>query len=190
MTLAIVTVILTVIMFNQSKYIEGAALINLADEIGLSLSQAQAYGISVRELTPGSDDFTVAYGLSMSLLSDGSNMAALSFADRNSDNIYNGDWSCSLSGASECLEKKNFILGNYIDAFCIVPLVGEDECDTIGRVDVVYVRPNPEAQITMFDLTGSAYSPPSWQGIKTVFKSPSGQSRSVTVYRSGQISVQ
>ncbi len=192
-TLSIIAVLLTVIIFNQAKYTEAAALSNLADDLGLSFSQAQAYGIGVREFSAGSANFSSAYGLTLSLLSSGSNSAALFFADRGSgtgggDRIYNGDWSCPISSTSECLEKKRFTRGNYLFTLCVVPLSGADDCSVVRRADVVFVRPNPEAQIRLFDGNGSSYTPSNWKGVKFVLKSPSGLSRTVTVYKSGQIS--
>src|SRR3989338_6334842 len=74
--LGIASVIMTVIILRQSAYTDGAALTNLADDIGSTISQAQTYGIGVKELSTGSSDFSAAYGLAFSLLaSDGSNSA-------------------------------------------------------------------------------------------------------------------
>lgn len=189
-TIGIVSVILTIIVSNQSKYADIAALGNLADEIGLTLSQAQSYGIAVRELSPGSDDFSAAYGLSMSLLPSGSNTSYLFFADRNANHAYDGDWTCATGGASECLDKKQILRGHYIDTICVVPTSGAEECSGIGRVDMSFVRPHTEAQIVFFDTSGSLYTPSSLKGAHVTFKSPTGISRSVVVYQSGQISVQ
>jgi len=187
--ITIVTVILTIVVMNQSTYTDTAALSNLADEIGLTISQAQAYGIGVKEFTPGSGEFTSSFGLTFSLLSSGSNKDYLSFADRNVDQIYSGDWSCPVGGASECLSKANISRGNYINSLCIVRTSGADLCD-VGRVDMIIVRPNPEARIIFFDTNGQQYSPANIKGARIVLKSPRGSTRSVVVYGTGQISVQ
>ena len=82
-SISIVSVLITVIIFNQRSYTDVAALSILADELSLTITQAQAYGIAVREFAPGSADFSASYGLSMNLLGTGSNSAYLFFADRN-----------------------------------------------------------------------------------------------------------
>src|SRR3989338_8163987 len=90
-SLGIIGIILTVVVSSQSDYTDTASISNLAEEISLTISEAQAYGIAVRELTPGSEDFSVSYGLSFSLLEENSNSTYVFFADRNSNDIYDGD---------------------------------------------------------------------------------------------------
>ena len=82
-SVGIMLTIMSVIIFNQSGYLDSASLSNLADDIASKAVQSQAYGIAVRELTPGSADFSAAYGLSFSLLSGGSNTSYNYFADKN-----------------------------------------------------------------------------------------------------------
>ena len=189
-SLTIVTVILTVIVLKQSTYVDSAALSNLADEISLSLSQAQAYGIAVKELTPGSSDFSASYGLAFSLLSDGSNTNYIFFADRNNNNIYEDGWACPLGGISECLEKATISRGNYIDDICIVRTSGADQCGNARRVDINFERPETSSRLTFFNNSGQTISVQNLKGAKVVLKSSSGLSRSVVVYTTGQISVQ
>lgn len=184
------TTIITTILSSQSTYVDGAALSNVADEIGLTISQAQAYGIAVKELTPGSDDFSISYGIALSKIGEGSNLAYLFFADRNGNHAYDGSWSCVTGGSEECLEKKNISRGNYIDSICIISLSDAEDCDAVGRVDISFTRPETEAHIVFFDNSEAPYTPSSLKGAKIVLKSPTGASRSVVVYESGHVSVQ
>src|SRR3989344_9205535 len=89
-SIAIVSVILTVVVSSQSTYNDEAVLVNLADEISSTVSQAQAYGTGVREFSPASGEFSASFGLTFSLLASGSNKAYLSFADRNGNKVYDG----------------------------------------------------------------------------------------------------
>ena len=114
-SISIVSVILTVIVLNQSTYTDSIALFNLADEISSTVSQAQAYGIGVREFSPGSSEFSISYGLTFNILASGSNKAYLSFADRNNNKIYDGNWSCPTGGASECLGKVDITRNSFIE---------------------------------------------------------------------------
>jgi len=189
-SLSIVAVILTTLVSRQSIYTDGAALSNLADEISLTVFQTQAYGIGVREFSPGSSNFSVSYGLTLSLLGSGSNKAYLTFVDRNSNKLYDGDWSCPIGGASECVEKVNISRGNLIDSICVVRTSGVDQCNVAERVDISFARPRTEAQITFFNGGGQVFAPSNIQGVKIVLKSPAGATRSIVVYNTGQISVQ
>lgn len=190
-SIAIVSIILTVVVSSQSTYTDLATLTNLADDIGLTISQAQAYGIGVKEFSPGTSEFTASYGLAFNLLASGSNIAYIYFADRGvpGDKIYNGDWTCPIGGASECLGKTNISRGNYIDSLCAVIAAAADIC-SVGRVDISFARPNTEAQLLLLDLGGAAYNPAGLIGTRIVLRSPSGSTRSVVVYKTGQISVQ
>lgn len=189
-TLTIVTTLITVVVTNQSRYLDGAALSNLADEVGLTFSQAQAYGIAVKEVSPGSADFTSAYGLTFSLLGSGSPTAHLFFADRNVNGSYDGTWDCVTGGLNECLEKKDITRGNYIHQICAVRSSGGDECSGIGRVDITFVRPATQARLVFYNSSGALYVPANLLGARITFKSPGELSRSVLVYQTGQISVQ
>ncbi len=181
---------MAVIILNQSSYTDGAALTNVADEIGLSISQAQAYGIAVKEHTTGTSNFSEPYGLSISLLSGGSNTAYLLFADLDGDQQYDGDWGCATGVGYECLEKKLITRGNYVYELCVVRTSGSDQCDNIGRVDVSFKRPRTEALIAFYNSSGNLYVPPNLKGVRITLRSQSGKSRSVVVYTSGQVSIQ
>lgn len=189
-TLSIVTVIITAILLNQSAYVEAASLANLSDEIATRVVQAQVYGIAVRESTPGSSDFTGSYGVILSLLSGGSDKDYLAFVDRNSNEIYDGGFDCEAGGFSECLEKVPILRGNYISDLCVIRSSGGDQCNTAKRVDVSFLRPVTEARIKLFNSGGQEYNPSNMIGVRLILKSPSGLTRSVAIYQSGQVSSQ
>ncbi|MFZ2763837.1 MAG: type II secretion system protein, partial [Minisyncoccia bacterium] len=187
-SIGIISVILSVVLSSQSTYTEGVALSNLADEIGLTLSQKQAYGIGVREILPGSSDFSVSYGLTFSLLDSGSNTAYLSFADKNENNFYDGTWSCPVGGTSECLGKTDISRGNHIDSLCVIRLSEEDFCD-VGRIDISFNRPSTESQIIFFDTGGNPLDLSDSIGARILLKSPNDLDQTVTIYNTGQISI-
>lgn len=189
-SISIVSVILTVLILNQSTYTDGAALANLADEISLTISQAQTYSIAVREFSTGSNIFSSSYGLAFSLLGSGSDKAYIYFADRDGNSIYSGDWSCPMGGLSdECLNRADITRGNYIDSICIIRIAGEDVCDNVSRVDISFLRPNTEAQIFFFDDSGSLITMSDIKGGKITVKSPLGYTRTVSIFNTGQVSV-
>ncbi|KKT66971.1 MAG: hypothetical protein UW61_C0019G0001, partial [Candidatus Curtissbacteria bacterium GW2011_GWC1_44_33] len=159
----------------------------LADEISSTISQAQAYGIGVREVSTGSSEFNASYGVTMSLLDSGSNTAYIYFADLNGNKIYTGNWSCDTA---ECLSKVNITRGNVIADICVIKTSGSDQCNSAERADVSFARPNTEAQIKLFNNGGQPLNESNLKGIRIELKSPRGLTRSVTVYTTGQISTQ
>jgi prepilin-type N-terminal cleavage/methylation domain-containing protein len=189
-SLSIVFIMIGVVVLNQNRYVEGASLMNLADELSLSIAQSQAYGIGVRQVTAGTSDFSAAYGVTASLLGSGSNVAFLFFADRNANTIYDGSWDCPTGGSNECVAKKDFTRGNTIYEICAVRTSGGDQCSNIGRVDITFKRPETDATITFYNTGGSLYVPPNLKGARITLRSANSLSRSVIVYLNGQISVQ
>ena len=202
-SIALASLILTVVVSSQSTYTDGVALTNLADEISSMVFQAQAYSTGVKEFSPASSEFSASYGLTFSLLGSGSNKAYLSFADRNEvgedsgNKIYNGDWSCPTGGASECLGKVDISRGNYIESLCATRkggpgTVGPPEiCSDVGRIDISFAYSSGEAQILFFNNGGEAFNPAyDINGAKIVLRSPGGQTRSVIIYATGQVSIQ
>jgi prepilin-type N-terminal cleavage/methylation domain-containing protein len=199
-SLGILTVILAIILSSQSNYTNRAALTNLADEIGLSIAQAQVYGVGTKEFSVGSGEFSASYGLTFSLLggSAGSPTAYFYFADRDPDltgpllpdKVYGGNWNCVPGGANECLEKVTISGGNSIQSLCVVFTSGGDDCTTPRRIDISFDRPNTEAQLIFFNSVPATYVPANMKGARITLISASGLIKSVLVYKSGQISIQ
>ena len=201
-SIAIVSVILTVVISNQSTYTNEVAITNLADEVSSMVFQAQAYSTGVKEFSPASSEFNASYGLTFSLLDSGSNKAYLSFADRHEvggdsgNKIYDGDWSCPTGGASECLGKVDISRGNYIELLCATRKMGPGtwgppEVCNVGRIDISFAYSSGEAQLLFFNNGGEAFSPAyDINGAKIVLRSPSGLTRSVIIYATGQVSIQ
>ena len=197
-SIGILTVILAIVISNQANYTNAAALTNLADEIGLSISQAQVYGSGVKEFSPGFGEFSASYGLTFSLLSgnNGSPNAYLYFADRDPagatlpNKIYGGDWTCSIGGTSECLQRANISGGNYIESVCMVINLLPDDCSTPRRIDISFDRPNPQAQIIFFDNSGFQVTNVNTIGARIILRSASGLTKSILVYKTGQVSIQ
>ncbi|MBI1974667.1 MAG: prepilin-type N-terminal cleavage/methylation domain-containing protein [Candidatus Zambryskibacteria bacterium] len=170
-SIGIASIILTAIISNQSSYSDSIALSNLADDISLSLSQAQTYGAAVREAGSGSANFSAAYGLSFTL---SSNKAYVYFTDLDGDKIYD---------AEENLSQINISRDNYIADICAVKSSSPEDCG-IERVDITFIRPKTEPQLVFSNPIENVI------GAKITLKSPAGRVKSVIVYTSGQITVQ
>ena len=190
-SIAIVSVILTVVILNQSKYTDGAALTNLADEISLAISQAQAYSIGVREFSPGSSDFTGSYGLHFQTsVGGGADDSYIFWADRNGNGIYDNGWSCPRGCGSECLGKTFITRGNTLSSICLIKPNSSEMCP-IGGIHISFTRPESRAKLIFFNQGGNYMDPqPENIGVKIRLISPGGLIRSVSVFNTGQISVQ
>lgn len=193
-SIAIMLGIIAMVFSNQNTYTEGASLKNLANDIGLSLRQAQIYGISVKAL-PNTEDFTGAFGIDFNLTSGaGSNTMYLFFADRGvQDGYYNytGNWAdCPTGGTSECLQKMTTSTGNLINSLCPIDSNDLPVCSAgVTRADITFLRPETSANIVLFAAGGGQISISPYRGVEINLTSVSGGTRSVRVYNTGQISV-
>jgi len=191
-SISIIVVILTVVLSNQSTYTDGAALSRLADEIGLSISEAQAYGTAVRQVSPGSDDFSASYGIAFSLIQPEYATRYVFFADTNDNQVYDGGWDCPETGTCDEYQNKTDISsGNSITNICEIRDNDTEMC-SVSRVDVSFVRPDTDAHLMFFNNGGNLYSPqPSnIKGAKIVVTSPKGSEKSIVIYNTGQVSIQ
>jgi type II secretory pathway pseudopilin PulG len=189
-SMSIVVTILGVIVMNQSTYTTSSTLASIADHISLTLSEAQVYGVSVKEVTPGSNNFSAAYGVEFSLVSNsGSNDAYIFYADTDNSGTYDRGWSCSVGGISECISKTVLQTGYTVSTICEIPLSGAEVCGP-GKVDITFARPNTDAKIAYFDSAGNPITFPSPKGARITLVSPTNKTLSVVVYNTGQISVQ
>jgi len=194
-SISIIVLLTGVVVFNQSDFSDQLALSNLTSEVSIQIREAQTYGISVREFAPGTDNFDVAYGVSFNLGNQGSsNTSFYSFADLPPQNGYfDTPTLCQPGPSSECLSRYNLLRGNTLTDMCVIQSNGDTVCSSaIGRIDMVFVRPNPTAKITLFNNAGSVVnsSYPGFQGAKLEFTSPHGKKQYIIVYVTGQISIQ
>ncbi len=194
-SLSIAFIIASAILINQNSYSESTTLTNLADNLASSITQAQIYGNAVKKV-PGADNFSASYGVSMNLLAGGSDRLFISFIDRDSNQRYSGNWSCTAnnpsdnaSGCLEFVERVDIQRGNYIREMCLIDSSGALHCGLPKRADISFLRPKLEAQLELFDSQGQSLSWAVAQGLRIELKSPNGLSRYVTVYKNGQVSV-
>jgi hypothetical protein len=178
------------IVLNQSTYSSSSTLNSLADSIGLSISEAQIYSVSVKQTTPGSSNFSSAYGVEFNVVSGvGTNDAYISFADINNSSTYDSGWSCPVSAGTECLTKTTLPKGYTISSLCEIPASGGENCN-VKRADVSFYRPNTDARIVYYDNTNTPVSFSNTKGLRITLTPPTGHSVSVVVYNTGQVSIQ
>ncbi len=169
--IGIFSLISIVVLANHSRFNSSVLLGSLAYDIGLSIREAQVYGISVKQF---SNQFQIGYGMDFS----SANSYTL-FADVNANKTYNAD-------SDSVVQLYTLGQGNHISRFCGITSSGSEECSDSGtpitRLDIVFLRPNPDAYISS-DLS------PSYSSAKVTVASAGGETRTVTVQSTGQISV-
>ncbi len=195
-SIGIMVLITSTVLISQNKYSSNISLSNLANDISLTIRQAQIYGVSVKELSAGSGDFSSAYGVDFNTTASGSNNAYIFFADRGSskDGYYNDAWSCPIGGSSECLQKINLTSGNTISRLCIIRKNDNGVCVgnpsvLVDHVDVTFIRPSNAANILYFNNGGQIPGNSNYVGVEITVASATGATRSIVVYTTGQISV-
>jgi len=169
----ILALISTIVLANHTKFNGSVLLGSLAYDIGLSIREAQVFGVSVRQYN---NDFQLGYGVYFE-----AGQAYSLFADVNRDRVYDSEDSIIRSYGLQ----KGFV----IQKFCgitseNISYCSTDASDPITHLSVVFLRPEPDAFISS-NKVGILYS----RGTITVM-SPGGETRTVDVASTGQISIQ
>lgn len=168
----ILVVLSSVVLSSNARFGGAITLRNLAYDIALSVREAQTYGISVRQF--GSGNFTAGYGTHFRRSSPSTYIL---FADAVSANgLYDGEGelvrSFSIGGSHE------------ISDLCVtITGISEEECG-VQKIDILFQRPEPDAQIRYND--GVALN----QRARIIVASPRGDTSSIIIEATGQISVQ
>ncbi len=180
-SLAIVSLIMSVVSYNYSAFNDELAVSAGGQEIASVLRQAQTYGLSVKEAAAGSGQFNSAYGV---YVDTGDNTHYYLFVDTNGNKKYDPGSGCGNAG-SECVEKDTLRSGVVISSVC-----DGSTCSPSGAtgLTVTYLRPNPDASINFVNAGGNIVGS-SLTG-KISLLSPQGKTLTVTIESTGQISVQ
>lgn len=169
---SIFLVISTVILANHSRFNSSVLLGSLAYDVALSVREAQVFGLSVRQF---SSSFQVGYGLRFS-----GNNSYIFFVDTNGNKKYD-------DGVDSIVRSYALSRGHTILRFCGITAAALEECSDsatpITNLDIVFFRPDPDAII-------SSNEPGVYSSGKVVITSPGGDTRTVNIASTGQISVQ
>jgi prepilin-type N-terminal cleavage/methylation domain-containing protein len=172
------------LMAKYGNFSNGVLVTNMAYDVALTVRQAQSFGLNVKESigypclsSDGSfrDTFQCSYGVHFN-----SNAAAHSqfvfFVDSGDPN--SGSIVGQFDLGDHIMNTYQIKKGGYIDKLCVDSTCGS----TVGTLDVMYKRPNPNAIIK------SGSIPYTYAEIQ--LKTPDGSSKKVVVRQSGQISIE
>lgn len=169
----IFTVITGVVLANNAQFNSSVLLGNAGYDIALSVRQAQVYGLSTQSYA---GEFKVGYGVHFQ-----GTAQYLLFADLDPDRNKRYD-----VGVDQIVKQYTLGRGHTILRFCGIKYDSTEDCSdgqaTLTHLDVGFLRPNPDATVT-------GDSPTPYSIAKIVIQSRSGETRTVTIQSTGQISV-
>ncbi len=190
-SIAIVALIMAVVVLNQGDFTDSFNLSTNINDLELQIRQEQVFGISVKEFE---NEFSSAYGVSLSTFSEEEKLFYIVFADRtisgSKNGIYDSGSSCVVGGSSECIKSNPLTRGVKINKICALNEVNPTTCsEIVGRADITFNRPYPNAKISFFDSSGLLITVSNAVGVQIELISPQGKLKSVKVYTSGQLSI-
>lgn len=232
-TLAIFVMMTTVVLGNYPKFNNKIALEMLAQNMALSIREAQVYGISVRATNVNSSKLSPSYGMhfigptytSFAQTSGQNKRQYVLFSDGNGNKKFweNGfgyepgfveeQLTCTdpTNPANECVQVFNITGQSQVGLICTNLMqnltansngqytindpgthkLQDCMADPVTHAEVLFQRPNPEAEITAFHST-SLTTQTSVNDIEIFVHSTSkaGQDRMIVIWSTGQISVQ
>lgn len=174
-SVGILVVITSIVLVNHNLFGGNILVSNLAYDVGLSIRQAQVFGLSVREFGAGTGQFDIGYGIHFD--SDDFSSYRL-FADINKNKIFDaGD------GTEEVFAIRQ---GFSIKQICATNSASVELCTggDINTVDVVFIRPDPDAYIRVDGDPVVVYG-----HVRIIVQSPQGSEREIVVESTGQISI-
>jgi prepilin-type N-terminal cleavage/methylation domain-containing protein len=190
--IAIASILMTTVVVQQRKWDDNLSVSIQAFDLGMTIRQAQIYGLGAKEDNAGSegDKFNVGYGVDVNLGNSGDNTRYIFFADRNNNKIYD---------AGEGIGNPTiFTKGVTISRICgIRSFNGTQRCSTgVGnnypkQADVVFLRPAPGNTEIFMNGNGNILS-----GSNTLIppyvidvESANGKVSTITVNANGQVSI-
>lgn len=186
----IVSLIAGVVLFNYRSFTQRLALSAASQEIAVAVRQAQVYGRSVKNVTQGSGDFGVAFGVDFNI-GPNSNSYYILFADKDGNGVYNGTSACLPT--SECVEKNLIRNGAIIAQICGAIGTGVPNCSVSGArsIAITFLRPDREAYIYFSDGLGNRLGNTAYTSGQIKLGDSSGNMQaSVVVNSIGQILTQ
>ncbi|MBU0750482.1 prepilin-type N-terminal cleavage/methylation domain-containing protein [Patescibacteria group bacterium] len=196
--LAIIVIITGIALVGQTSFNRSLILTDTAYNIGLSIREAQSYGLSTRIF---SGIQNAGYGVRFSRITPSEyitfsdilpaapgtySVRCPGHDDRSATSPEARPGNCYYSDPSELLRTYTFSRGFYISNFCGITSGGTNICSssTLSNMDIVFLRPNTETIITGNNATQSFV-----RATITVMAPDNQASRCINVTALGAISV-
>lgn len=199
MVVSIFMIISTMILFNYGKFESSISLQNLADDIALSIREAQSYAIGARGIPYGNVDdpdiffknygihFTKTSPLNSSLIG-GSIKSFVFFVDVNNNGIYDydtGEMTCGqlINEDNECYKVINISSADYIKE------ITTNLSTAPASANILFSRPYPESFFCIGNDPNCSKDP-TVSFVKIELENPrTDKTKTVTITNTGQIVV-
>ncbi|MEQ1561482.1 MAG: type II secretion system protein [Nitrospira sp.] len=181
-SVSIITIIMSVVLFNYSKFNSDLSLTTSAQYLAIAIREAQINALAVKETYQGNGRFDDPYGVFFDPTKAGYYYI---FVDKNGNDAYDSGVGCFDVGGTECIERVDLKTDVTLYQICSGNTCYPNPPRTLA---VLFRRPDPEAKILFFDngvQSGSAQ-----QRGQIVLKSASGKTIKVIVESTGYVLIQ
>jgi prepilin-type N-terminal cleavage/methylation domain-containing protein len=202
--LAIFVIVTSVVLFQYGNLRSSSSLSNLATDMSLSIRRAQSYAIGAANSGFAASNFTHAYGVHFSADTppvvnqyNGSNNSFVMFTDVSDNGMYDVNSTSTpcnvqnLSTTSECTELLTISNADRISA---IYLNGTTPINAGDSIDVMFLRPNPDAFFCYRPSGFSSCSATSISSVTIEISNPGtsvgNTTQDIVIWSTGQISVQ
>ena len=207
---AIISIILSVVLFNYRDVESKSVLKNIAYEVALTIRESQSYGLGVKKYIPGGGSFTPgdnifnrSYGVQVNDGAGESKNIYL-FSDADGNGICADCVNGTCTGAGECRQMLTLHSGAEIQNICLEAYNGNSQTTQTRCTDtsqffsasVRFQRPNPDAKFTPGDINGnmqgslpSGFNNPMGMEVTLVNPRSPGYGQKIEVTALGQVSV-
>lgn len=216
-SISVVVVLTGIVMYNHKRFETDIEVSNLAYKLGLIVREAQTNSISVKQFGDDGRNFDTSYGLHFDKYINDEFIVFTDLPEASAgvaDGLYTRVIELGGVGmdceSSECVEKISLGRGNKIKSLCAIywadgnpsqsePCIEMGGGGNYGFLDIRFKRPNPDAILNVYNegdytpgqqVTVCDGETKSCSGWAICLVSPQGRNKRVSVYQTGQISVE
>ncbi len=182
--ITIVIMLSAVVIFNGTTFSDATVLTNIAQDVALTIRQAQNFSTNVSRSSGSAATYNTGYGVEFN-----PNVPSSFFTFN--DNQYAGTLHIYDPGIDQVVSTYTFDPGYSIARICGSNGVNDDQCLGAGQlIDITFVRPNPEATLDLLSTDHIPLGWPAFSSVRIYLQSKSGKTKRVDVWVTGIISVQ
>jgi prepilin-type N-terminal cleavage/methylation domain-containing protein len=180
---ALFGVMAVVAVMGQSRLDNNLLIDNMAYEIALAIREAQVYGLATRQ---SASDFNVLYGIHF----DENSNTFFTYSKPHANPDASGKYDANISVKVDTYQLAPRMSISQICALSVNSMFCQG--DVTRRVDIAFIRPNPDARFYFYDTNGDPLNPggQTISSARITVRSDRGIERRITIGLTGQITVE